>query len=520
LKLTGNNLVIVNILATYVRIVLVAGMGLFSVRWVLQALGSEDFGLYSVVGGLIVFILFIGGTMSSSVQRFYAYAIGQGDPEEVKKWFNTAFSALVVFSCILVIVGVLLGNYLIKNVMIIPPDRLSTCLWVYYLSIFNAVGTLLAASYMGMFTAKQRIFELSFWNVIQTCLAFALAWYLLRASGDLLLFFALGMVGIKFLTDLIQIARGIFLFRECRLKLNYWFNKKQFAELFAFITWDLFGGAGYMVRNQGTALLINIFFGPQVNAAYGVANQVAGQTQTISRSLQNAIAPEITTREGAGNRDSMITLSLRTSKFAVFLTYMWLIPLYMEVEYVLALWLTNVPEYAAAFCRIILLVYAVSNFTIGCGSAVFAKGRIKGYQLTLGTLLALTFPLMWVALKLGASPVVGLWVMLLTACIHSLGRVYWMKRELSVPYSRWVNSVLLRSIYTLLPVLPIALILLHIFPTASFGRLFVITATTVLSTLASCWFIGFDKDEQRFIQSKIMAILGKFCFLFPRLALK
>lgn len=452
--------------------------------------------------------------MSSSVQRFYAYAIGQGDPEEVKKWFNTAFSALVVFSCILVVVGVLLGNYLIKNVMIVPPDRLSTCLWVYYLSIFNAVGTLLAASYMGMFTAKQRIFELSFWNVFQTCLAFALAWYLLRASGDILLFFALGMVGIKFLIDLIQIARGIFLFRECRLKLNYWFNKKQFAELFAFITWDLFGGAGYMVRNQGTALLINIFFGPQVNAAYGVANQVAGQTQTISRSLQNAIAPEITTREGAGNRDSMITLSLRTSKFAVFLTYMWLIPLYMEVEYVLALWLTNVPEYAAAFCRIILLVYAVSNFTIGCRSAVFAKGRIKGYQLTLGTLLALTFPLMWIALKLGASPVVALWVMLLTAGVHSLGRVYWMKRELAVPYSRWVNSVLLRSIYTLLPVLPIAAILLHVLPTASFGRLFVISAVTVLSTLASCWFIGFDKDEQRFALSKSRGIIDKFRSFF------
>lgn len=520
MKLTGNNLVIVNILATYVRIVLVAGMGLFSVRWVLQALGSEDFGLYSVVGGLIVFILFIGGTMSSSVQRFYAYAIGQGDPEEVKKWFNTAFSALVVFSCILVIVGVLLGNYLIKNVMIIPPDRLSTCLWVYYLSIFNAVGTLLAASYMGMFTAKQRIFELSFWNVIQTCLAFALAWYLLRASGDLLLFFALGMVGIKFLTDLIQIARGIFLFRECRLKLNYWFNKKQFAELFAFITWDLFGGAGYMVRNQGTALLINIFFGPQVNAAYGVANQVAGQTNSITTALTGAISPEITTREGAGSRQRMITLSLRTSKFTTLLTYLWLIPLYMEIDYVLALWLTNVPEYAAAFCRIILLVYAVSNFTIGCGSAVFAKGKIKGYQLTLGTLLALTFPLMWIALKLGASPVSALLVMFLTACMHSLGRVYWMKRELGVPYRRWGKFVLLRSLYALVPVVLVSFLFLQASFSASFTRLFSLTSITVLTTLASSWFIAFDKDEQRFIQAKGIALLERLHSLFSKFTCK
>lgn len=510
MKLTGNNLVIVNILATYARIVLIAGMGLFSTRWVLQALGKEDFGLYSVVGGLIVFILFIGGTMSSSVHRFYAYAIGQGDPEEIRKWFNTAFLSLLLFSLLLVIVGVPMGHYLINNLMTIPPERIQTSLCVYNLSIVGAVGTLVTVPYQGMLIAAQRIFEVSLWGLLQIFLMFLLAWYLLSAPGDLLLTYALGMVGIKLILDFIQVVRAQRVFKACHLKLSYWFNKKQFRELFSFIGWDLFGSMGYIVRNQGPAFLINLYSGPAVNASYGIANQVAAQTNSITAALTGAISPEITTREGAGNRDRMISLSLRTSKFAILLTYLWLIPLYIEIDYLLALWLVDVPEYAPAFCRMILLVYAVNNLTIGLRSAIFAKGRIKGYQLTLGTILALTFPLMWISLKSGTTPVSALLVMLLTSSIHSLGRVYWVKRELAVPYSRWVNSVLFRSLYTLMPVLAMSAVLLYVLPTASFGRLFVITTVTFLSNLASCWLLGLDKDEQRFFLSKCVSLINKF----------
>ena len=314
-------------------------MGLFSTRWVLKALGKEDFGLYSVVGGLIVFIMFIGGTLSSSVQRFYAYAIGQGNPEGIKRWFNTAFVSLGLFSILLVILGVPMGHYLISNVMTIPPERVQTCLWVYDLSIVGAVGTLITVPYLGMLIAAQRIFEVSFWGLLASSLSFCLAWYLLRATGDLLLIYAIGMVLIKLLLDLIQVVRAQWIFKACHLKRSYWFDKEQFKELFSYVGWDLFGGMGYMVRNQGTAFLINLFSGPAVNASYGIANQVAGQTNSITAALTHAISPEITAREGAGNREKMISLSLRTSKFVVLLTYLWLIPLFIEMDYVLGLWL-------------------------------------------------------------------------------------------------------------------------------------------------------------------------------------
>jgi uncharacterized membrane protein len=183
-----------------------------------------------------------------------------------------------------------MGHYLISNVMTIPPGRVQTCLWVYDLSIVGAVGTLITVPYLGMLIAAQRIFEVSLWGLLASLLSFCLAWYLLRTSGDLLLIYAIGMVLIKLLLDLIQVVRAQWIFKACHLKRSYWFNKKQFKELFSFVGWDLFGSMGGMVHNQGTAFLVNLFSGPTVNASYGIANQMAAQTNSITAALSSNIS--------------------------------------------------------------------------------------------------------------------------------------------------------------------------------------------------------------------------------------
>ena len=502
MKLKGNNLVVVNILTTYARMVLVVGMGLFSSRWVLMSLGKEDYGLYSVVGGLIGFIMFIGSTMSSSIVRFFAYSIGKGDPEGIKRWFNTAFVSFSVFSILLVILGVPMGHYLINNVMTIPPERVQTCLWVYDLSVVGAVITLLTVPYRGMLAAAQRIFELSLWGMLGAVLSFFLAWYLLRATGDLLLIFATGAILIQLLIGLIQVVRAWWIFNACHLKYSYWFDKKQLRELFSFVGWDLFGGMGYMVRNQGTAFLINIFSGATVNAAYGIANQVSKNTTTITGALLGAISPEITAREGAGSRARMISLSLRTSKLAVLLTYLWLVPLFIEIDYVLELWLKEVPEYAGTFCRIVLLCFLFSTATQGYRSAVMATGNIKYFQLTLGTMLILTFPIVWIIYKISGSPTLAVSTLPVITGIHSLGRVYWVKQLLDVPYSCWIKGVLMKSLLILIPTFIVSLLLKY-WLDSSFGFLILLSAISFVTTCISSWFFGLDETEKGFIREKV-----------------
>ncbi|MGI6346850.1 MAG: MATE family efflux transporter [Limisphaerales bacterium] len=512
MKLTGNNLIIVNILATYARILFVAGLGLFSTRWVLQTLGREDFGLYSVVGGLIVFILFIGNTMAGSVQRFYAYAIGQGDPEEVKRWFNCAFMLHAGFSVALVLVGIPFGNYLLDHVMQIPLERLETCHWVYYLSIIGGVGTMMATPYLGMFYAKQRIFELSLWGALQAALMFSFALYILKVAGDVLLLYAVGMVGIKLILDLVYIVRSFWLFRACRFQRSYCFSIKRSRKLASFAGWSLFGPAGGVLRNQGLALLINFFSGPKINAAFGIANQVAAQTGTITMSMYQAISPEITSREGGGERDRMISLSLRTSKFAVLITLLWLVPLYAEIDYILGLWLGEVPLYSSLFCRIILIAYFVDKLTIGYMGAIHAKGRIAGYQATLGGILILTFPLAWLVYLLGGSPGLAVSMTIFTSAACSIGRIWWVKHLMGVPISRWFKGVFLKIFHVSILVIGIVILFQqHI--QVSFFRLFFLCVISCISTAGIAWFVALDINERMFARKKIMAALYKIGFI-------
>lgn len=316
MRLIGNNLIAVNILTSYARVVVLAALALFSSRWVLSALGEIDFGLYTVVGGLIVFILFLGNTLANSVQRFYAYTIGSNNFTELQKWFNCAFVLHSLFSILLLLIGIPLGNFLLEQILNLPLDRLSTCKWVYYFSVFSAMETMIFIPYWSMFYAKQRIFELTFWTSIQTILTFTFSWKLLNIRGDLLLFYSFGVVLIKFFIDFLLVLRARFLFQECRIKSNFLFDKKRIIKLISFAGWNLFGAFGGVVKNQGLAFLINIFNGPKINAAFGIANQFASQTNNMSSAIYQSISPEITSHEGQGNRTGMISLSQQ-----IYLTY-------------------------------------------------------------------------------------------------------------------------------------------------------------------------------------------------------
>lgn len=444
--------------------------------------------------------------MAGSVQRFYAYAIGQGDPEEVKRWFNCAFMLHAGFSILLVLMGIPFGNYLLDHIMQIPLERLETCRWVYYLSIIGAVGTMMTAPYLGMFYAKQRIFELSLWGVLQATLMFSFALYILKVSGDVLLFYSIGIVGLKLVFDFIQIIRAWILFNVCRLNQSYWFSRKRAIKLASFAGWSLFGPAGGVLRNQGVALLVNMFSGAKVNAAFGIANQVAAQTGNITMSFYHAISPEITSREGAGERERMISLSLRTSKFAMLLTLLWLVPLYIEMDYVLELWLKDVPEFASAFCQIILVAYFVDKLTVGYMGAIQAQGTIAGYQATLGGALILTFPLAWLVYFMGGTPCEAVSMTIITSTICSLGRIWWVKHLMGVPILRWFKEVFLKFIYVAVPVVLFISVLQH-YMNISFLRLITLSVASCVSTAAIAWFFALDNAEQDFVKRKIQAFV-------------
>ncbi len=490
--------IILNTSATYIRSVIGVAFALFSIRWVLGALGPVDFGLYMVVGTLIVFITFINSVLAGSAGRFFAFSIGQGDPDDLNRWFNAALSLHFSMATILTLVGWPIGEYCINHVLTIPPDRVLASLWIFRISLVTAFIGMASVPCIAMFTAQQRIFELALWGLLQTFATFILAWTLTLVAGDRLIFYAIGMAGISCLVFLIQVARAAGIFPACRIRTTYWFDFRRSREMFAFACWTAIGCLGTMLRNQGSALLINTSHGPVANAAFGLANQVSLQTTRLSDSMLGAMKPEMALREGRGDRSRMLSLATRACRFGTLLAAFFSIPLIVEMDFVLQLWLGNPPAHTATMCRLMLTVFLVNQLTAGYMMAVIARGKIVAYHLTLGTMMVLTLPLAWLFLKLEYSPSSVVSAAVITMCGCSLGRVFWVRHMFNIPIRSYIAQVFLPCVATIGtaallacgPALCLAPSLLRLALTCCAG---------VSAVAAIGWRVVLNTDERRFL---------------------
>jgi len=496
---------ILNTVVTYARSVIGAGLAIFGSRWVLSALGPVDFGLFSVVGSIIIFITFLNSVMSGSASRHYAYALGQADADEVNRWFNAALGIHMVLAAVLVLAGWQIGQYVIVHYLTIPSERLAASLWVFRVSLISAFTSMISVPFIAMFTAKQHIAQLAIWNLLYSVLVFSLAWCLRYVSGDRLLFYAVGMVCVILLVQVGQISWAMACFKECRVKPKHWFHRSRVKEIVSFAGWNLFGSFGGILRNQGTALLLNIQFGPRVNAAYGIANHVSAQSDQLAAAMLGAFTPEITTSEGRGDRSRMLSLAQRASKFGTILVMLFAIPLMMEMDYVLALWLKEPPQYSAVFCRMILATFLIDRLSIGYMVAVQAYGKIAGYQATLGSCLILTLPLVWLFFQFGAPPVAFGVAFITTMLCVSAGRVLWVRKLFGVPVRQWISGVLLPCVFVGSASALTALALCWFLP-PSFVRCCLVLFASCLATLGMAWGLALGSGEREFLKQTINKI--------------
>lgn len=503
----SSNRIILNTVATYIRSVIAAGLALFSSRWVLTALGSTDYGIFAVVGSIIVFITFLNGVMAGSASRHFAFAIGRGDCEEVNKWFNAALSIHLIMPLVLISIGWPIGEYCIRHVFAIPIDRILASLWVFRMSLILAFVGMVSVPYMAMYTAKQRIAELAAFGTLQSVLMFAFAYILTKKEGDRLLFYAGYGVVITGLVQIMQILRARYIFRECCINYHQWFDLIRFKEILSFASWNLIGSFGSIIRDQGSSILLNLHFGPKINASFGIATQVCAQTSQLGVAMINAFAPEIIASEGRGDRKRMISLAQQGSKFGTIFVLLFATPLIVEMDYILKLWLVEPPLHTTLFCQLILTAFVLDRLSIGYSVAVSACGTIAGYQASLGTCLVLTVPLSWILLKLGAPPTCVGVAFVVTMTIVSVGRVFWARRLLDVPISGWLCGVAAPVGIVILASLSAALGSRCLF-SASFIRLVLVSLTSGAASLVAIW-VTFDDRERAFIKQIIRRLLDR-----------
>lgn len=511
--MTANQRIVVNTLATYAQSLIRLLSGFFSVRWVLNALGQSDFGLYSVVGSLITFIVFFNNILSGSNERYYAYSIGEGmgksreeAVDDLKRWFNTALSVHTVVPVILLLGGYPIAEYAIRHWINIEPGRVEACVWVFRIASLTAFVNMSSVPYLSMFTAKQYIAVRAGFGIAGTLLNLIFAFCLFYLSGDKLVWYAFLMMIVNVGLPLAQIILAVRTFPECRLQISYWGDWHRLRRLLSYTGWVAFGGGGgCLIGYQGSVFVTNRFFGTVINASYGIGGQLSAYTQTLSSSLMGALSPVVTTSEGTGNREQTICLARRTGKIGVFLILLFAIPMVLEIRTLLMLWLGRIPDYVVPICILALSASVIEKFTIGHQMAIAATGKVAQWQLIGGTLNALIFPASWLFASLGMGPVSSSVACLCCPCCTFFSNLFFARHLLGISVPEYISHVFLPVVSTAVITFSVGFIPVFTLP-AVWWRIPITTAVCLMTIMPVGWFIVLDSEERLYIKSKFTGL--------------
>ncbi len=388
----GGRQIAVNAAVTYARSLIALMLGLFSARWVLAALGAVDFGLYAVVGSMMAFVSFFGGVLGISVARHYAFAVGGGSQQDLAAWCAAAFRVHLVLAFVLTAIAWPMGEWCVRNVMVVPSGRLGACLWTFHLALVTLFVTVFSVPFNALYVAHQRFGKLAAFGLAQTTVMFCGAWWLRGAACDRLVAYA-GYMTVAFAgIAAAQVVGAWIEFPVCRRPFADGVGGR-IRSLLSFAGWSVFGTGGWIVGAHGSAFVTNRFFGAAANAAYGVSTQVQYHTEALANALVGAFEPAVTSQEGAGERTQTVRLSCRAGLFGASLLALFALPLALELPTVLALWLEEPPAYAAQVCTTMLCAAVLNKLTMGQQLALNACGRIAGWQVAVGVGQAVMLPI-------------------------------------------------------------------------------------------------------------------------------
>lgn len=514
--MTENRRILLNIAATYGRSLYALLIGLFCGRWSLMALGEVDYGLMGLVGGLTVVITFLNSVMASGVGRFYAIQVGVARQVRWKgliacrQWFTTAVVVHTVLPVVLVAAGYPVGEWAVCSFLTIPPDRVQACVWVWRCVCVTAFVNMVSVPFSAWYTAKQEIAELTIYGVVTSTLNVGFMYYAVHHPGKWLVPLACWAMLLSIIPQVIICFRAGIKYRECRFVWGYVASSWQrIRQMFTYSGWVLLGALADLLSVQGIAVLVNKFFGPRVNAAQAVGNTLSGQCSSLSGSLIGAFWPAIISAYGAGNLDLVRRYAYCVSRVATVLILVFAIPLALEVDEVLVLWLKTPPQYAGGICIFALLYAAIDKLSFGYAIAAHATGRMARYQLVVGGIFLLSLPGALLVASLGG----GIYWVMATVTLLRVGvacaRVVLARQLIEISGRYWVFRVVLPVVLVSVVCVGVGIVP-RFFLRPSFLRLCLTTLFVEGTLFPLAWFFLFDKGERRFICERLK---GKLPFI-------
>ena len=496
-----------NTLMLYVRMLVLMLVGLYTSRVVLEALGETDYGVYNVVGGVVAMFTIISGALNSAVQRFITFEMGKGAQAQLNKVYSTAVTIQLILAAIVVILAEPVGLWFINNEMTIDTERIPAARWVLHFSLIAFVTNLMSIPQMASITAHERMSAYAYIGILDAMLRLGSALLVAHSSEDRLIYYAALMA---VTVVLVRIAYGIYCrlnFDECRYRPV--FDRNLIREMFAFAGWNFVGVTSGVLRDQGGNILVNIFTGPTVNAARGVAVQLNGAVQSFVTNFMTAVNPQITKSYAAGEHSYTFALVRKASKMSFCLLLMFVLPLILNTEVVLGIWLKEVPAHAALFVQLFLIFALSESLSNPMITAMLATGRIRNYQLVVGGIQLLNIPISYILLKSGAMPEVTVVVAILLSQVCLWARMIMLNRAAGFPVGAFVAQVYTKCLLVLLPLAASVPVLFEYFkPDGIWGAVYSIVVCLFWAGLV-IYVIGMGRDERNMVKSLLTRGGGK-----------
>ena len=501
---SNNKRIAKNSIFMAIRMVFVLGITLYTTRVILNILGVEDYGVYNVVCGFVSMFAFFNISMSNGIQRFFNFELGKNGVDGANKVYNTALLIQFILAIIIIILTESLGLWYLHNKMVIPDGRMFAAEWIFQFSVMSFLFIIMQAPYAAAVMAHERMDFYAIVSVLDAVLKLGIVFAIPVLPGDKLIVYGL-------LYSLINILNFVIYYIYCKknfaeIKIKRYFDKSLFQSMLGFSGWNIFGSISGVMKEQGINLVINLFFGPVVNAARGVAAQINGGLQSFVSNITTPVRPQVVQSYARGEYVRTMNLTYSVSKLSCCFLYLCALPVVLEIDYILRLWLGNtIPDHTNTFVIIVILTSFVNNLNAAVSGVIHASGKMMVYQTVSSTISLMCVPCSYFGLKFGMSPEFALLMVMGWAAISQIASLFILKTIVSYSIRDYVKSVL----WPLLAVMIVTFwpaLFIHEYMTSGFIRFLIVGITSVSVSSLGIYYIALNRSERGLINS----FLSKF----------
>lgn len=497
-----------NTLILYFRMLFLMIVSLFTSRVILRTLGVTDYGIYNVVGGFVSMFSLISAALTSACSRFLNYEMGSGDIKRQNVVFSTAVTIQRILALTVLVLSELIGIWYVNNIMVLPDQRHNAVNWCFQFSVFNFCMNLLTVPYNASIIAHEKMKAFAYVSIFQGVGTLAISYLVSLSPIDRLVFYAMMMCILQFSVRMYYQIYCRKKFPECTYQRC--FDKELLKRMLTYSLWHLAGNGSVVLKTHGVNLVLNVFFGPVINAAKGISNQVESAVHQFSSNFMMAMNPQITRSYATGDLNYMFNLVNKGSRFSFYLVLLISMPIIINAEYILKIWLVTVPNYTVIFVQLTLISMMIRTITRPIITAQNATGDVRNFQLTIGGIILLNLPFSYLALKLGLDAYYVIVISIILEVAALLTRIFMLPSTIKEFKSvAFLKSVVFNCLYvSVISVIP-CLLLYKALPQNIWTFLLHVVLCIVFVAL-TVLFLGCKREERVYVYGKVKQTIDKF----------